>query len=55
MRMLFEIFDERRNVMSVKNAKLKSKGLLSRLGGFSAFGFGVSNQQRQTAQSCENF
>jgi hypothetical protein len=28
--------------MSMKKAKLKSKTLLSRLGGFSAFGFGIS-------------
>ncbi len=39
--------------MSLKKAKLKSKTLLSRLGGVSAFGFGVSLKlPEETAPSC---
>ena len=33
--------------MSMKKAKLKSKSLLSRFGGFSAFGFGVSFKPKE--------
>jgi len=37
--------------MSLKKAKLTSKSLLSRLGGLSAFGFGISFKPQETDRS----